>query len=96
MNGQRDLGVTLVCVTILMMSMVYLAQCSSRTPASPPISQTSVASPSAGAASVEKPGGSEAAERRDDEESVRIKSVAHALQTIGASPELRKTYGVDQ
>jgi len=95
MNEPRDLGVTLVGATMLMLSMVYLTQCSSRTPTPAPASQSSTATASVppGASVKDQRGGTE---KEDDEESARVKSIGHAIQTIGANPELRKTYGFDQ
>ena len=96
MHERRDLGVTLVGATMLMFSMVYLAQCSSRPHASGPADQTSPTVQGGRGASAEGQAERRAVDKGDDEESVRVKSIGHAIQTIGANPELRKTYGVDQ
>jgi hypothetical protein len=88
MKERRDLAVTLVGATLLMLSMVYLTQCGTRTRPPEPASQTSIATQRATR-------GAGAAKKDDDEESVRVKSIGHALQTIGADPVLRKTYGFD-
>jgi hypothetical protein len=88
MKEGRDLAVTLVGATLLMLSVAYLTQCSARTRPPEPAAQTSIATQSATR-------GAGAARRDDDEEAVRVKSIGHALQTIGADPVLRKTYGFD-
>jgi hypothetical protein len=88
MNERRDLAVTLVGATLLMLSIVALTQCSASTHTPEPASPTSVATQS-----VER--GRGAAKKEDDEESARVKSIGHALQTIGANPEARKTYGLE-
>ena len=87
MNERRDVAVTLVGVTLLMLSIVALTQCSASTHTPEPASPTSVATQSVTRG---------AAKKEDDEESVRVKSIGHALQTIGANPEARKTYGFDE
>jgi len=96
MNEQRDLGVTLVSATILMLSLVYLAQCSSHTPVPAPGGQASAAAQTVQGTRATQPDEHKAAGRDEDEESVRVKNIGHAIQTIGADPELRKTYGVNQ
>jgi hypothetical protein len=100
MNERRDLGVTLVCAAMLMLSTVYLTQCSARTQAPEPASQTSAATRTVtGGASAQRQreAGRDAAEKKEDEEESALnKNIGHAIQTIGADPELRKTYGFDQ
>ena len=94
MNERRDLGVSLVGAALLMLSMVYLAQCSSRTPAPGPSSQPGAAAPSARGTGANRQDERGAAEK-DNDEAARVKGVAHVIQTIGADPELRKTYGFE-
>jgi len=95
MNEQRDLSATLVCATILLLSLVYLAQCSTHAPAPEPGSRINAAAEATHATSAEPPERGNAAQHGDDEESVKVKNIGHALQTVGADPVLRKTYGVE-
>jgi len=88
MKEGRDLAVALVGATLLMLSMVYLTQCSTRARLPEPAAQTNIATQSATR-------GAGAAQKDDDEEAVRVRGIGHALQTIGADPALRKTYGFD-
>src|SRR5512144_1799631 len=88
-QDKRDLGVTLSAATLLLLTMSYLAQCTTTTRTLP--------SPAVEAAAPERETEhkrksiAEAAEEEDREESQRVKNVAHALQTIGADPEMRRT-----
>ena len=96
----RDLGITLLGATLLLFAVSYLAQC---TPAqSRKVPEAAVAPAETEGASPETERGEPAAQREqerrsrpgeDNEESERVRSIGHALQTIGANPELRKTYG---
>ena len=90
-HDKRDLGVTLIAATLLLLGAGYLSQCS---PHQTPPQPVSVQAPApererdAPRKSIQ-----EEAEDEDREESQRVKNVAHALQTIGANPEARRTYG---
>jgi len=82
---------------LLLLVASQLAQCSSAARRAEP---EAVSTPAARVEAPREPEGErkprdakERAREEQDEESARIKSVAHALQTIGANPELRKTYG---
>src|SRR5438552_280463 len=86
-----DLGAVLIAATLLLVSAGYLAQCGSTQRPAPP-QEVTAATPSA-ATEHKRKSIEESANEEDREESQRIKDVAHALQTIGANPEMRKTYG---
>jgi len=92
----RDLGIILLGAALLLSSAGYLTQCSStRRELSPQATPSSAATADAPRAEHEREPQSihEAADEKQEEERAKIKAVGHALQTIGADPELRKTYG---
>ena len=101
MNGQtkstsarRDLAVASL---ILGFVFLQLVQCSTSTPPAP----HSPSSP-ANAAAVRQPEaehedearGKKRGDEAQEEERAKIHSIARALQTIGADPEMQKTYGI--
>jgi hypothetical protein len=97
-RDKRDLGVTLIAATLLLLTMTYFAQCTTTTRSLPPTAVEADAPERASEYKREesehkRKSVAEAAEEEDREESQRVKNVAHALQTIGANPELRRTYG---
>ena len=98
----RDLGLTLVAATLLLFSVAYLAQCSSTSRSIPSEPGRRAVGPSvappAGEARENEAAGKrksirDIAAEEDKEESERIKNIGHALQTIAANPEARKTFG---
>ncbi len=96
MPEQRDLGITLVGATLLLLGVSYLTQCTSAAPRPRPI--TAASPPAAASSPAREAEGrrrsiQEIAEEEDKEESERVKSIGHALQTIAADPEKRRTYG---
>ena len=98
-NGRRqsrDLGITLLAAAALLLVVGYLTQCSPAAPRTPPVveavpTQPRVVSP---AEEEERRSGRESRDEQGDEERAKIRNVAHALQTIGASPQLRATLGL--
>jgi len=94
----RDLGVTLLGAALLLVSAGYLTQCSATRPE--PVPQATRANSSAVAPRAEREDEPqsihEMADEEEQEERSKIKAVGHALQTIGADPELRKTYGMER
>jgi len=94
MRETRDLGITLMGATLLLFAVGYLAQCAPATQRNVPNAAAAPAGAEASATNKER---EEAAGKprvgEDKEESEQVKSIGHALQTIGANPELRKTYG---
>jgi hypothetical protein len=92
-QDKKDLGVTLMAATLLLLTMSYLAQCTTTTRAPTPASPAVEAAAPERETEHKRKSIAEAAEEEDREESQRVKNVAHALQTIGADPEMRRTYG---
>jgi hypothetical protein len=100
MRETRDLGVTLMGATLLLFAVGYLAQCTPTMQRNVPPAAAEPAGAAASGAEKERekaavkgePDG-KSRSREDNEESERVKSIGHALQTIGANPEMRKTYG---
>jgi len=104
MKEGRDLAVTLIMSAILLVSVSYLTQCSATqkrpSPASDVATQHNGASTDAEGERAKAAGKPksvhELAEEEDEEERAKIQRVGHALQTIGANPELRKTLGIPE
>jgi hypothetical protein len=94
MKEGRDLAVTLITSTILLLGVSYLTQCSTASRRSSP----GVAAEAAhdGKAASDADSEREANEGQENEEREKIQRVGRALQTIGANPEMRKTYGFPQ
>jgi hypothetical protein len=99
----RDLGVALVGATLLLLSVGYVTRCTSTsrsTPSAPgggaahAAPSVSNASRTQGEAAGQPKSVRDIAAEEDKEESERIRNIGHALQTIGANPEARKTYGL--
>jgi hypothetical protein len=98
MSERRDLGFTLLVAAGLLFGAGYLPQCS---PATRRTESATSGAPTAAMAAATPATQREADEERDrrgdesqDEERAKIRNVAHALQTIAASPELRATVGL--
>ena len=108
MKEGRDLAVTLLTSAMLLLAVSYLTQCSAPSQRSSPTShveaQGGAAPPdstAAGQGAASKPKGGprsvhELEEESEEEERAKIQRVGHALQTIGANPELSKTLGIPQ
>ncbi len=105
MREARDLVLTLMTAAVLLLSVSYLTQCS--TPPQRPSPTSSVETEHEGEKSSDTKAERKAAEgtpksvrelaeEEDQEERAKIQRVGHALQTIGANPELRKTLGIPQ
>jgi hypothetical protein len=102
MKKGRDLAVTLIAATILLVGVIYLTQCSTRSqPPLPAIDAEAErnGTPSAGVESEREERGYPKSARELDEEATneeraKIQRVGRALQTIGANPEMRKTLGI--
>jgi hypothetical protein len=103
MNASRDLGAALGVSAALLLVVGYLTQCApnARRVVSD-ASAAATASPSRHAAAEEEERENERrpksireiADEEEHEEAEKIKNVAHALQTIGANPEMRATLGL--
>jgi hypothetical protein len=93
----NDVIAAVLAAAGLLLTVGYLTQCSPAARPVPP-KAVSAAAPSRGAARAAVTRAPESAAERGDEEnreeSANIKNIAHALQTIGADPELRRTYGL--
>lgn len=107
MTEAKHLGITLVGATLLLLGVGYLAQCSSATRRSAPDVSGGSATSTASARAAEEEGERErAAGKRksihdfateeDKEESENVKNLGRALQTLGANPEMRRTYGLPE
>lgn len=101
MNERRDLGIALIAATLLLFSMTQLTQCSPvARRATVDSAASATASPALGEAQRERgttrKSIAEAAAEEEEEEREKIRGIAHALQTIGANPELRRTYGLPE
>jgi len=99
MNEARDLAIAVVVAVFLLVGLISLPQCSvapTRT-AHDADAEASVSSSAVenehGEASGTRKSIHDVAEEEEREEGENIKNIAHALQTIGANPELRRTYG---
>lgn len=102
MKEGKDLAVTLIASTLLLLGVSYLTQCS----AAPQRPSTAINADAAGRktssgdeAEREKAAGTPKSAREIDEdegqeEREKIQRVGRALKTIGANPELRKTLGI--
>jgi hypothetical protein len=99
MNEKRDFGVTLLGAMVLLLIMSHMTQCSStRRPTGPPAAPSAASSAAARESSerAHSPRAERTRDREEDEESERVKSIGHALQTIGADPTAAATYGFPQ
>jgi len=104
MEQNHDVGAMLVAATLLLLCVSYLTQCSpaARRPETI-VAATPVTSPPAQSREEElererkakrKPKSiHEFAAEEEREEREKIKGISRVLQTIGADPELRRTYG---
>jgi hypothetical protein len=103
MNEGRDLAVTLIASALLLLGMSSLTQCStaSQRPstannAGGPEHETSAGAEVERAGAVTPKSARELDEDEGQDERAKIQRVGHALQTIGANPEMRKTLGIPQ
>ncbi|MFQ5668529.1 MAG: hypothetical protein ACE5I7_19160 [Candidatus Binatia bacterium] len=98
MSDTKDFGLVLVTGTVLLCGLGFLAQCRSgseggsgtqaRSTLTPAGVQKKQAETGRQPQSVRNMGAEE-----ENEEAEKIKKIGRALQTIGANPELRRTYG---
>ncbi len=105
MKEGKDLAVTVIASALLLLAVSYLTQCSAA-PQRPSTASNAAAGSereTSGAGEAEpkeaadKPkaaGGVDEDEGQDERE--KIQRVGHALQTIGANPEMRKTLGIPE
>jgi hypothetical protein len=105
MNEGRDLAVTLIASALLLLGVSSLTQCSAASrPATTAITADAARgreTSGGGEAEREEAAGTPKSARELDEdegqeERQKIQRVGHALQTIGANPEMRKTLGIPQ
>ena len=105
MKEGKDLVVTLIASALLLLGVSSLTQCSAAS--QHPSTADNAAAGSGREASAGgdaqredatgKPkAGRELDEDEDQDERQKIQRVGHALQTIGANPEMRKTLGIPQ
>jgi hypothetical protein len=102
MHEGRDLAVTLIVSALLLLAVSSLTQCSAASQHSSTANNAAVGSAqgtsTGGEVQREKAAGPKSARELDEDQDERekIQRVGHALQTIGANPELRKTLGIPQ
>lgn len=105
MKEGRDLAITIITSAVLLLGAGYLTQCSAPQHRLPDEHGAEAGGDRGGAAEneaehEEKAGKPKSARELDEEEGQeereKIQRVGRALQTIGANPELRKTYGIPQ
>lgn len=103
MTEAKHLGITLVGATLVLLSVGYFAQCSSATCSRAPSGNNGAASSTAAVRAEEEERQKAATKRRaihefaeeeDKEEGENVKNIGRALQTLGANPEARRTYGL--
>ena len=96
----------LMAATLLLLTVAYLAQCSPARRAEPAVDVQATrprearATEGAGEPEAEREGTApsrrESLSEHDREERAKREIVVHALQTIAANPELRRTYGLQE
>ncbi len=101
MKQPRELGSLVLAAALLLICVSYMTQCSSAThrnetvavatPSHAPTAQAPHADRERKAKSVQ-----ELAAEEEKEEREKLKSVSRALQTLGADPEVRRTYGLPE
>ncbi len=105
MERKYDFGAMLTAATLLLLCVTYLAQCSSGSHRPQTVvAATAAVTPPAEARDEDaeqeherKPKSiREFAAQEEKEEREKIKAISRALQTAGADPEFRKTYGFPQ
>ena len=105
MKEAKDLAITLIGSALLLLGVSSLTQCSAAS-RPPSAANNAAAGPgretsAGGQAQREEAAGTPKSAREVDEdegqdERQKIQRVGHALQTIGANPEMRKTLGIPQ
>jgi hypothetical protein len=102
MKQQRDLGSLVLAVASLLLCVSYMTQCRSGTDRNGPVaavtpSHAPTGQPRAHVGHDREPKSvQEYAAEEDKEEREKRQSISRALQTIGADPEMRRTYGLPQ
>ena len=102
MSDRRDLGFSLVVAAGLLFGAGYLPQCSPATRQRESVTggartearAAATAATQRDAAEEERTPANRRGDEAQEEERAKIRNVAHALQTIAASPELRATVGL--
>ena len=102
MKEGRDLAVTLIASVLLLLGVSSLTQCSASQQRPSTANNAAAGSGqgvSTGGEAREDAAGTpksapEVDEDQDHDEREKIQRVGHALQTIGANPEMRKTLGI--
>jgi hypothetical protein len=100
-HKKHDLGTMLLAAVLLLFCVSYMTQCSSTAHHGDTVAATTSApnTPAQREEKAERQGERrpksirEFAAQEDREERERVQNISHALQTIGADPELRRTYG---
>jgi hypothetical protein len=99
-HKKHDLGAMLLAAMLLLLCVSYTAQCSSAAhrrdtvAGATPAPNTPAKSREENAERERKPKSIHAiAAEEDKEEQEKVQGISRALQTIGANPELRRTYG---
>ncbi len=103
MKQTRDLGALLLAATLLLLCVGYLTQCSRATHRPEVLAAaTATLTPAAAAESEEERERErkgrpqsirEHAAEEEREERAKVQGISRALQTAGANPEFRRTYG---
>ncbi len=103
MKQKYDVGAMLAAATLLLLCVSYLTQCSSTVHRPDTVvAATPAATPPAQARDEDmererKPKSvHEFAAQEEKEEREKVQAIGHALQTAGADPAFRKTYGLPQ
>ena len=100
-HKRHDIGAMLLAAVLLLLCVSYMTQCSSPAHRSDTVAATTPApnTPAQREEKVEhgrerKPKSiREFAAEEDKEERERVRGISRVLQTIGADPELQRTYG---
>jgi hypothetical protein len=102
MKQQRDLGSLVLAAAALLLCVSYMTQCRSRTDRNGPVAAATRSHAQAGQPRAhvgrdrEPKSVQEYAAEEDKEEQEKRQSISRALQTIGADPKMRRTYGLPQ
>jgi hypothetical protein len=97
-HKKHDLGAFLLAALLLLLCVSYATQCSSAAHRGDTVAAATPAkSPEEKAERERRPKSiHEIAAEEDREEQEKREGVSRALKTIGANPELRRTYGLPQ
>lgn len=94
-RNYSELAASIAASILFLATVAYLTQCApvNRVPRAS-VRSPAVAASTGSVVSSERRAAEPRSETGDNEEQAKIKGVVHVLQTIGANPELRRTYGL--